>query len=92
MLLHAVVELPLDPAAVGIGGQDEPLPRRAQLLDLEAQPVERLLQRLDVPEPPERSTSSAVAEVVRHRAGGVKWPSIPMRREASLPRTRLPPP
>ena len=49
VLLHAVVEVALDAAAVGIGGQDEPLPGRAQLLDLEAQPVERFLQRLDVP-------------------------------------------
>ena len=49
MLLHAVVQVALDAAAVGIGGQDEPLPGCAQLFDLDAQPVERLLQRLDVP-------------------------------------------
>jgi hypothetical protein len=36
VLLHALVQLTLEPAAVGIGGQDEPLSGRAQLRDLEA--------------------------------------------------------
>ena len=33
-LLRAVMELALDPAAIGCGGQHQPLPRRTQLLDL----------------------------------------------------------
>ena len=48
MLLHAVVQLTLDPAAVGVGGQDEPLPRCMQVRNLEAEPVERFPQRLGV--------------------------------------------
>ena len=48
VLLRTVVEVVLDSATVGIGGQDEPLSGRPQLFHLEAQPVERLLQRLDV--------------------------------------------
>ena len=36
VLLHAAVQLALDPAAVGIGGADEPCPRRAQLGELRA--------------------------------------------------------
>jgi len=48
VLLRTVVEVVLDSAPVGIGGQDEPLSGRPQLFDLEAQPVERLLQRFDV--------------------------------------------
>jgi hypothetical protein len=35
------VQITLDPAAVGIGSQDEPLPGRAQFRDLDAQLVER---------------------------------------------------
>ena len=48
MLLRAVVEVPLERATVRIRGQDEPLPRCAELLDLEAQSIERFLRRLDV--------------------------------------------
>src|SRR5436190_12883770 len=48
MLLRAAVQRALDVAAVGIGTQNEPSPRRAQFFDLEAQPVERVLRRLDV--------------------------------------------
>ena len=48
VLLRAIVEVALDRAAVCVGGQDEPLAGRAELFDLEAQPVERLLRRLDV--------------------------------------------
>jgi hypothetical protein len=47
LLLWTVVQLALDPAAIGIGGQREPLARRTQLLDLEAQLPDRLLQFLD---------------------------------------------
>ena len=43
VLLRAVVELALDPAAVGIGGQYEPGPRRAQLIGLAAKLLDRLL-------------------------------------------------
>src|SRR5262245_47943730 len=35
-LLRAVMELALDPAPIGRGGQHEPLPRSAQLLNLPA--------------------------------------------------------
>jgi hypothetical protein len=38
MLLGTVVELALDPAPVGIGGEDEPLAGRSQLFDLEMRP------------------------------------------------------
>jgi hypothetical protein len=33
--MHAIVQSALDGPAVGIRGQDEPLPCRAQLLDLD---------------------------------------------------------
>jgi hypothetical protein len=36
MLLHAFVEVALDPPPLGIGGEDEPLSGRAELIDLEA--------------------------------------------------------
>ena len=48
MLLRTVVELALDPASVCIVGDSQPLAGRAQLFDLDAQPVERLLRRLDI--------------------------------------------
>jgi len=48
VLLRTVVEVALDPLTVGVGGQEEPLSGRAQLLDFEAQPVEGFLWRLDV--------------------------------------------
>jgi hypothetical protein len=47
-LLQAVVEVALDSAAVDIGSQREPLSRCPQLVDLDAKPFQRLLQRLDV--------------------------------------------
>ena len=40
VLLHAAVELPLDAAAVGVGGADEPCPRRAQLGELRVQALD----------------------------------------------------
>ena len=54
MLLQALVELTLDPATVGIGRRDESLPRSTQLLDLEAQPVDRFLERVTWPQHPMR--------------------------------------
>ena len=48
VLLRTVVELALDPAAVCIVGDSEPLPGRAQLFDFDAEPVERFLRRLDM--------------------------------------------
>jgi hypothetical protein len=36
VLLHALVQVTLDPAAVGIGSQNEPLAGRAELGDLGA--------------------------------------------------------
>jgi len=48
VLLRTVVQLALDPAAVCIVGDSQPLAGRAQLFDLDAEPVERLLRRLDM--------------------------------------------
>jgi hypothetical protein len=45
VLLYALVQLALDPAAVGIGGQDQPFAGRAQLRGFDAKPFERLAQR-----------------------------------------------
>ena len=43
VLMHTAVQITLDRAAVGIGGQDEPLSCCAQLLDLDPQSIELLL-------------------------------------------------
>jgi hypothetical protein len=48
VLLHALVQVTFDEAAVSVGVEDEPLTRRLQLHDLEAEPVERFPQRLNV--------------------------------------------
>jgi len=48
VLLRTVVEVALDPAAVCIVGDSQPLARRAQVVDLEAEALERLLRRLDM--------------------------------------------
>ena len=40
ILLHALVQGPLDAATFGIGGQREAFPRGSELLDLAAQPIE----------------------------------------------------
>jgi hypothetical protein len=48
VLLWTVVELALDPAPGSVLGDGEPFTRSAQLLDLDAQPVERLLRCLDM--------------------------------------------
>jgi hypothetical protein len=48
VLLYALVEITFDGAALGVGGLDEPLAGRLQLGELEAKPVERLPQRLNV--------------------------------------------
>ena len=45
-LLHTFVQLALETAPVEVGRVDEPLPRRAQLLDLGTQPLERRAKRL----------------------------------------------
>ena len=42
MLLHASMQVALDSASVGVRGEDEPLPRRAQLGDFGAQSLECL--------------------------------------------------
>lgn len=49
MLLHSLVELTLDRVPVGIGRNDEPLSGRVQLSDVEAQPLDRFPQCLDMP-------------------------------------------
>ena len=43
VLLNALVQGALDPEAIGVGREDESLPGRADLRDLDAQPVERFL-------------------------------------------------
>jgi len=48
VLLRTVVEVALDPAAVCIVGDSQPLQGRAQVVDLEAESLERLLRRLDM--------------------------------------------
>jgi hypothetical protein len=48
VLLRTVVEGTLEFSPIGVGDPDEPLSGCAQLLDLETQPVERLLRRLDI--------------------------------------------
>jgi len=69
--------------AIGIGGQDKPLQRFAQLLDLSYRvellslQVDRLLRVTD--------------EFVRLFGAGVKWSTIPIGWEGSLPRTCLRP-
>jgi len=40
VLLHAVVQVTLDRATVGVAGQNEPRPRRAQPDDLRAKTLE----------------------------------------------------
>ena len=60
MLLDAVVQLTLDPAAVGIGGQDEPPAGCMQAHDFRAKSVERLC-RFGVRGFQGRSTSCPVA-------------------------------
>ena len=40
MLLHAVVQIALDRATVGVAGQNKPCPRRAQPGDLGAKTLE----------------------------------------------------
>ena len=48
VLLRTVVEVALDPAAVCIVGDSQPLARGAQVVDLEAEALERLLRCLDM--------------------------------------------
>jgi hypothetical protein len=48
VLLRTVVEVALDPAAVCIVGDSQPLAGRAQVVDLKAEALERLLRRLDM--------------------------------------------
>lgn len=48
VLLRPLVQVKLDPAAVGIGSKNEPRPGRAQLGDLGAQPLELVVPRLDL--------------------------------------------
>jgi hypothetical protein len=48
VLVHTVVQLALDGAAIAIRGKNEPRPGRAQLGDLGAQPLELAAPRLDL--------------------------------------------
>ena len=70
-------------AAVGIGGLDEPPPGRVQLRDLEAEPVERFPQRLNVRSLQVIDLLLGDFWVVRHRRGVVERPSIPVDRMAA---------
>jgi hypothetical protein len=47
-LLRALVQVTLDPAAVGIGSQNEPRPGQAQLGDLDAQLFELVAPFFDL--------------------------------------------
>jgi hypothetical protein len=49
LLVHDLVEVALDRAAIGVGSDDKSLARRTQLRVLEAQPTDLFPQRLDVP-------------------------------------------
>jgi hypothetical protein len=89
VLLRAVVEVALDPAAFGIGGRDEPRARRPELADLEAQPVEQLPLRPDVSSfqadrPPDRELRKLSAIAACASSG-----PAPHLADASLPCTRL---
>jgi hypothetical protein len=48
VLVHTVVQLALDGAAIAIRGKNEPRPGRAQLGDLGAQPLELVVPVLDL--------------------------------------------
>jgi hypothetical protein len=93
VLLHALVQGTLDPTAVGIGSQNEPLPGRAQLCDLGTQPVERFPQRLGVPSLQVTNLLLVVTSGSSPSSHGRRQAAQhPLAREASPPRTRLPPP
>jgi hypothetical protein len=92
VLLRTVVKLALDAASVGIVGDGQPLAGRSQLFDLDAQPVERLLRRLDMRKLRGRPPARGLREVVRHRTRAVKGPTTPLETDGSLLRNRLPPP
>jgi hypothetical protein len=73
VLVHTIVQITLDCAAVRVRGQNEPLPRCAQLLDLGAQPLELVSPRFDLLglqgyRPPGRG----LPETVRRRTRDVK--------------------
>ena len=92
MLVHTVVQITLDRAAVGIRGQDEPLSSCAQPLDLGPQSIELIAPRLDLPSlqfyrppGPDCPRLSVTA------AAGSSGPALPDGMAASC-RIRLPPP
>jgi hypothetical protein len=73
VLLRALVEVTLDPPAVGIGSKNEPRPGRAQLGNLGAQPLKLVapcfdLLSLQSYRPPRRG----LPETVRRRTRDVK--------------------
>ena len=92
-LVYAVVKITLDAAAVGIRGDDEPFPRLAQRLDLDAQSIELVARRLELfclhgcRTPVVNSP-----ETVRRRTPDVKWASTRLTGMAASCHTRLPPP
>ncbi len=71
MLLHASMQVALDSATVGVRGQDQPLPRRAQLGDLGTQSLECLSEPFVLVGSHVIDLQS-VREVLRDRTGGVK--------------------
>ena len=91
MLVHAVVQITLDRAAVGIRGQDEPLLGCAQLLDLDPQSIELLL-RVDLTSLQLTDLLGLTAESCPSSPWRRQVAQHPLGREGSLLRTGLPPP
>jgi hypothetical protein len=92
LLLHARVQVALDPAPVGIGGQDQPFSRRAQLLDLQAEPIERFPQCFNLSSVQGERPPAGASGKLFVIAPWVKWSSIPCNGMAASRRVRLPPP
>ena len=99
VLLKTVVELALEAAPLGVVSNGESLTGHAQHVELAAQPVERLLRRLDARRHL-RSTSYSGYRKLSVIVRSTSSEPAPVREEASLPpnspagshRKRLPPP
>jgi hypothetical protein len=89
VLLHAFVQVALDPTEVGIGGQDESFAGCSQLRDLGAQSLECFAQRLVLLSLQSDGPPGSVEEVVRHRTGGVKQTSTPATGETAPKPSRV---
>jgi hypothetical protein len=91
VLLRTVVKLALESATVGIGSRHDARSRRAQLLDLEAQPVERLLRPLDGRNLQVTDLLLEDSRKVPRRTAVVKRPSPRTEGVSAWRRSRLPP-